>query len=156
LGINQACTLYQRGRIEQKQQARQTLEDLAMAGLRADIEELAQGPDRSYQLTLYLWNTAGGGPIYVLAPSVRAYVQVGMVWQEVPLRPADGREGEVLRVTGRQSCRYVLEPAVKQFEELLPGYMHVRFTNVMLVSQRSEPTDDLVERTDNYYVYLKP
>jgi hypothetical protein len=34
--------------------------------------------------------------------------------------------------------------------------MHVRFTNSMLVSRRSEPTDDLAERTDYYYIYLKP
>ena len=34
--------------------------------------------------------------------------------------------------------------------------MHLRFTNAMLVSQRSEPADDLAERVDNYYVYLKP
>ena len=39
---------------------------------------------------------------------------------------------------------------------MLPGYMHVRFTNALLVSQQGEPTEDLVERVDNYYVYLKP
>ena len=91
-----------------------------------------------------------------MAPTVRAYVQVGSVWQEVPLRPADGQEGQVLQITGRHKYHYVLTPAVKQFEELLPGYMHVRFTNALLVSKQSEPAEGLVERLDNYYVYLKP
>jgi putative ABC transport system ATP-binding protein/macrolide transport system ATP-binding/permease protein/lipoprotein-releasing system ATP-binding protein len=156
LGANQAFALYQRSQIDQKQRARQALEETAMGGLRADVEDLTPGPDRSFQLTLYLWNVTGDQPLYVLAPSVRAYVQVGTVWQEVPLRSADGQEGQVLRVTGKQRYRYVFEPAVRHFEELLPGYMHLRFTNAMLVSQRSEPADDLVERVDNYYVYLKP
>jgi putative ABC transport system ATP-binding protein/macrolide transport system ATP-binding/permease protein/lipoprotein-releasing system ATP-binding protein len=156
LGVNQALRLYQHDRIEQKQQARQELQALATGGLRADIEDLSPGPDGSYRLTLYLWNVSGGQPIYVMAPTVRAYVQVGSIWQEVPLRPADAQDGQVLQITGRHKYHYVLTPAVKQFEELLPGYMHVRFTNALLVSRQSEPTEDLVERLDNYYVYLKP
>jgi ABC-type lipoprotein export system ATPase subunit len=156
LGVNQALGLYQHKRIDQKQQARQELQTLAMNGLRADIEDLAQIADGSYQLTLYLWNVSGGPSIYVMAPTVRAYVQVGSIWQEVSLRPADGQEGQVLQITGRHKYHYVFTPAVKAFEELLPGYMHVRFTNALLVSKQSEPTDDLVERVDNYYVYLKP
>jgi ABC-type lipoprotein export system ATPase subunit len=156
LGVNQALRLYQRGRIDQKQHAKQELQALATGGLRADIDDLSQGPDGSYRLTLYLWNVSEGQPIYVMAPTVRAYVQVGSIWQEVPLRPADEQEGQVLQVTGRHTYHYVLTPGVKQFEELLPGYMHVRFANALLVSKQSEPTEDLVERVDNYYVYLKP
>ena len=38
----------------------------------------------------------------------------------------------------------------------MPGYMHIRFEGVSLVSERSDPEDDIVERTDRYYVYLKP
>jgi putative ABC transport system ATP-binding protein/macrolide transport system ATP-binding/permease protein/lipoprotein-releasing system ATP-binding protein len=156
LGVNQGLRLYQQKRIDQMQHARQELQALAMGGLRADVEDLSAGPDGSYRLTLYLWNVSGGQSIYVLGPTVRAYVQVGSIWQEVPLRPADSQEGQVVQVTGRHKYHYVLTPAVKQFEELLPGYMHVRFTNALLVSQQSEPTEDLAERVDNYYVYLKP
>jgi putative ABC transport system ATP-binding protein/macrolide transport system ATP-binding/permease protein/lipoprotein-releasing system ATP-binding protein len=156
LGVNQGLRLYQHSRIEEKQHARQELQALATGGLRADVEDLAPGPDGTYRLTLYLWNVSGGRSIYVMAPAVRAYVQVGSTWQEVPLRPADGQEGQVLQITGRHKYHYVLTPAVKQFEELLPGYMHVRFTNALLVSKQSEPTEDLVERVDDYYVYLKP
>jgi hypothetical protein len=34
--------------------------------------------------------------------------------------------------------------------------MHIRFESLSLVSQRSDPDDDIVERLDRYYVYLKP
>jgi hypothetical protein len=34
--------------------------------------------------------------------------------------------------------------------------MHVRFSDAMLVSPSSTPKDDVLERRDNYYVYLKP
>jgi putative ABC transport system ATP-binding protein/macrolide transport system ATP-binding/permease protein/lipoprotein-releasing system ATP-binding protein len=34
--------------------------------------------------------------------------------------------------------------------------MHVRITNVMVVGERPDATEDLFERTDDYYVYLRP
>jgi putative ABC transport system ATP-binding protein/macrolide transport system ATP-binding/permease protein/lipoprotein-releasing system ATP-binding protein len=34
--------------------------------------------------------------------------------------------------------------------------MHVRFSDTMLVSPSSTPMDDVFERRNNYYVYLKP
>jgi len=87
---------------------------------------------------------------------MRAYVQVGNVWQEVPLRPADdGAEG-VLRIDGRHVYHYVFDARVSSFTQLLPNYMHVRFSDTMLVSPSSTPKDDVFERRDNYYVYLKP
>lgn len=36
----------------------------------------------------------------------------------------------------------------------MPGYMHIRFDNDMLVSLGSEPEDDILD--DPTYVYLKP
>ena len=50
----------------------------------------------------------------------------------------------------------MFEPNVKEFTQQLAGYMHVRLTGTTLVSRRSEPDDDLVERVDDYYVHLKP
>ena len=47
-------------------------------------------------------------------------------------------------------------PRVADFAELLPGYMHVRFTNSMIVQPGDGDAGQLVERTDDYYVYLKP
>jgi putative ABC transport system ATP-binding protein/macrolide transport system ATP-binding/permease protein/lipoprotein-releasing system ATP-binding protein len=157
LGANHGLAFYQKGLIDEKQRTRRAAEQAALT-LRADIDDLTQGPDQTYELTLYLWNVSGDRPTYVMAPSVRAFVQVGMQWQEVPLRPADERDGQVLRVTGKQKYRYVFRPNTGRFDELLPGYMHVRVTNAMLVSRSSQPSDadELVERADNYYVYLKP
>ena len=50
----------------------------------------------------------------------------------------------------------MFEARVKNFTQLLPNYMHVRFAGTMLVSPSSSPRDDVFERKDNYYVYLKP
>lgn len=61
----------------------------------------------------------------------------------------------MLPLTGNQSFAYTFTPTLKNFEELLPGYMHVRFTGVVLVSRRANPGEELTERSDDFYVHLK-
>ena len=68
----------------------------------------------------------------------------------------DSRTNSVQEVVGKQPYRYSIEAHPAKYTELLPHYMHVRFVNSMLVSPHSMPKDDLFERKDNYYVYLKP
>ena len=89
------------------------------------------------------------------APTVRVFVQVGRTWQEVPAQPA-GQAGEVVALTGTTEFAYTMRPDVKHFEQQLAGYMHVRITATMLLARGRQPGDDLFERVDDYYVYLKP
>lgn len=147
---------YQGYTLEQRRQARTRLERAALFKLRADVQAVAFGPNRTYRLTVFLDNPFPEEPLYVMVPSIQAYVQVGTLWKEVPSRPGEAPEGTVVRLVERRTLDYLFEPDVKTFEENIPGFMHVRFENVMLVSQRSQPKDDLVERKDNYYIYLKP
>ena len=153
---NWGAAWYQRSLIEARIAARSALEQLAMTGLRADLQDIVFGPDNSYIVTIYLRNTTGGDPIYIMGPTLRAFVQVGGGWQEVPLRTIDQSGSRVVKITGTQTYQFVLQPDVKEFEQLLPYYMHVRLSNEMLVSGSAQPKDDLIPRSDNYYVYLKP
>src|SRR5262249_33628724 len=127
-GLNYGSALYQRRQVRAVKTARQELHDAALFQLRADPEDIAFGPDGSYRLTVGLRNVEPDKPLFVLAPAVRAYVQEGRSWDEVPLRSADGQDGRVVQVAGKHAFMYEFTPGSKQFEELLPGYMHVRFT----------------------------
>jgi putative ABC transport system ATP-binding protein/macrolide transport system ATP-binding/permease protein/lipoprotein-releasing system ATP-binding protein len=155
--LNHCAALYQQSRTAGGKAARQQLQEVALFLMRADVEDLAADADRNYLLTLYAQNLDPEKDLFVMAPEVRAFVQVGLQWQEVPLRSEDNQEGRVVRVTAdKHRFRFRFTPDVKGFEEVLPGYMHVRFTNVMLVSRSAQPKGDIVERRDDYYVYLKP
>jgi hypothetical protein len=156
LALNEGVALYQSQRLQRQRQARAALGDAALLWLRAGIDDIAYGPGSSYTLAIALENASDDRAVYAMAPAVRAYVQVGLTWQEVASRPVDGLEGHVASVRGRRIYRYSFEPDVKDYTELLAGYMHVRFTSMTLVSPRSEPGDDLFERLDDYYVHLKP
>jgi len=156
LALNQGVALYQRHLLHERRQARAALEDAALLWLRADIEDVAYHGGASYTLTLALENRSAANAVFVLSPTLRAYVQAGLMWQEIPTRSIDGQEGRVARIEGRRIYQFAFEPNIKEYTEQLTGYMHVRFTDSTLVSQRSVPGDDLVERVDDYYIHLKP
>ena len=147
---------YQEMRVRQRGARIAALRHLALNSLRGDVQSVTDLGDGRYELTTYLQNVGGGQPIYVMAPEMRAYVQVRTIWQEVPMKPSDESTSGVLKIEDRQTYRYVFDARVRDFAQLLPNYMHVRFSGTMLVSPSSMPKEDVFERKDNYYVYLKP
>jgi putative ABC transport system ATP-binding protein/macrolide transport system ATP-binding/permease protein/lipoprotein-releasing system ATP-binding protein len=156
LALNQGVALYQRHLLHQRRQARAALEDAALLWLRANIEDVAYNGGVSYTLTLSLENRSAANAVFVLSPTVRTYVQVGLMWQEIPTRSIDGQEGRVMRIEGRRTYQFAFEPNTKEYTEQLTGYMHVRLSGSTLVSQSSVPGDNLVGRVDDYYIHLKP
>ncbi|ARN80760.1 ABC transporter ATP-binding protein [Methylocystis bryophila] len=153
--VNEGVARFQQHQVEARRTRLAALEELATSTLRSDIADITSLGDHRYNVTIYLENTRNE-PIYVMSPSVQAFVQVGSAWQEEPLAPVAEASASVLKVTGRQLYHFVLEARVAKFAELLPHYMHVRFSNNMLVSPESTPKDELFQRNDNYFVYLKP
>ena len=132
------------------------LAEMALSSLQGEVQSISDLGSGHYELAISLSNVSGEEPIFVMSPDMRAYVQVGRIWQEVPLAPTDDGSGAVLKIEGEHTYRYVFEARVENFTQLLPNYMHVRFSDTMLVSPHSSPKDDVFERKDNYYVYLKP
>jgi len=132
------------------------LAEMALSSLQGEVQSVSDLGDGRYELAVDLSNATGDEPIYVMSPDMHGYVQVGKVWQELPLKPTDDDASGVLKIEGKHIYRYVFEARVREFTQLLPNYMHVRFSETMLVSPSSTPKDDVFERKDNYYVYLKP
>jgi putative ABC transport system ATP-binding protein/macrolide transport system ATP-binding/permease protein/lipoprotein-releasing system ATP-binding protein len=148
--------LYQRYQQDERLMARRLLEDAALQRLRADVDRLTAEADGSYSLVLYLQNLDAEAPVFVSAPAVRAFVQVDRDWVEVPFQSSEEETEGVLSLSGKQLFRFTLRPQRERFTELVPGYMHVRFSNAMLVSRDRNGIGGLFERVDEYYVYLKP
>jgi ABC-type lipoprotein export system ATPase subunit len=146
---------YQHMQVRERAARIAALQQLALNSLRGEVQSVTDLGDGRYELTTYLQNV-GGTPIYVMAPDMRAYVQVRTTWQEVPMKPIDESANGVMKIEGKQNYRYQFDARVRDFAQLLPNYMHVRFAGTMLVSPSSTPKDDVFERKDNYYVYLKP
>jgi ABC-type lipoprotein export system ATPase subunit len=155
LAVDVGVEKYQAMRLRERAERIATLQHLALNRLRGDVQSVIDLGDGRYELTTYLQNV-GGQPIYVMAPDMRAYVQVASLWQELPMTPADDSASGVIKIEGKQTYRYRFDARVRDFAQLLPNYMHVRFSGSMLVSPSNSPNGDVFERKDNYYVYLKP
>jgi ABC-type lipoprotein export system ATPase subunit len=132
------------------------LADTALTRLQSEVQSVLDLGQGRYELAIALRNTDSDKPIYVMSPDMHAFVQIGKVWQEVPLQPIEGDAAGVWKIDGLHIERYEFEARVEHFTQLLPNYMHMRFSNTMLVSPSSRPKGDIFERKDNYYVYLKP
>jgi hypothetical protein len=155
--LDYAIGRFQHYRMDGRRVAALNLQHAAYEGLYVELVNIAYEPDgKSYRLTTRMTNVEPGRSIYVMQTPVRVFEQSGLAWKEVPARAPNGESATVTRLTGAQTYETVFEPNLKEWTELMPGYMHIRFESVSLISPRSDPDDDIVERTDRYYVYLKP
>lgn len=150
---------YQAYQIEQKREHRKKLEKMAWYYIRADFDRVKYTEDGKFMVTTWIENAFPEHPAYVMMPEVRTYIQVGPQWKEVPsANPPGSRwtDGTVVKLEGRIEADRVFDVQEKDYFELLAGYMHIRFDNVMYISDESEPKDDVLERASSYYIHLRP
>jgi hypothetical protein len=132
------------------------LADMALSALQSEVQSVTDLGKGQYELAVALRNVRADPSIYVMPPDMRGYVQIGRTWREIPLRPAADAPVGVSKIDGNQVYHSLFEARVSDFTQLLPNYVHVRFSDTMLVSPSATPKGEVFERKDNYYVYLKP
>jgi hypothetical protein len=157
LALDFATGRYQQYRLEQKRLGELRLQHAAYEGMFVEVVKVAYEPDqKSYRLTMKITNVEPGRPLYVMQSPVRVFEQTGLSWKEIPSRDPDGESASVIKLADVHTFQSIFEPNLAEWTELIPGYMHIRFEANSLISERSEPDDDIIDRTDRYYVYLKP
>jgi len=155
--VDFAVGRYQQLRLEQKRTAQLRLRHAAFQGMFLEVVDVAYEPDqKSYRLTMKFTNNERGRPLYVMRSPVRVFEQLGLAWKEVPSQNPNREAARVIKLTDSYTFETVFEPNLEEWTELIPGYMHIRFESNSLVSERRDPDDDIIDRTDRYYVYLKP
>ena len=154
--VDFGAATYQQMQMREQAARLAALSQLALVSLQGEIQSVSELGDGRYALSVSVRNVADDRPIYVMTPDMRAYVQVGQVWREIPMAPADSGAGGVVRIDGTHIYLYTFDARVRDFAQLIPNYMHMRFSGTMLVSPSSTPKDDVFERKDNYYIHLRP
>jgi hypothetical protein len=155
--VDFAVGRYQQYRLEQKRLAELRLQHAAFEGMFFEVVNVAYEPDqKSYRLTMKVTNNERDRPLYVMRSPVRVFEQSDLSWKEVPAQNSNREAARVIKLSDSYTFETVFEPNLKEWTELIPGYMHIRFETNSLVSERSDPDDDIIDRTDRYYVYLKP
>src|SRR5262249_37600044 len=147
---------WQRRALAAEDAAALELRNAAFGGLYVELTRVAYEPDgNSYRATMFMQNSHDQ-PLYILMSPVQVFVQTGLTWQEVRASAPPGAGTGVVKLEGGKDYSVVFQADVKDWAELMPGYMHVRIDSRMLISRSPEPKDDIVERNNFFYVYLKP
>lgn len=144
---------YQQRSLEASNRAALELENAAFNGLDAELLRVVYEPDGvTYRAIMAMHNTYTGTALHIMLNPIRVFVQVGQSWQEQPARAAT----RVVALAGDHDYQVAFQVESKNWRELIPGYMHVRIDSDMLISRRGDPGNDIVERNNRFYVYLKP
>jgi len=147
---------YQRRAVIARDQAALVLRNAAFTELYVELLRVAYEPDgKSYRATLNMQNTTTI-PLYIMFNAARVFVQTGLTWQEIPSQANAATNGGVVKLDGAREYSIVFQADLTDWSQLIPGYMHVLIASDMLISRSSEPKDDIVERNNRFYVYLKP
>jgi hypothetical protein len=143
--------------LKQKAELKKKLDFLALYALRSDVKDIVYAGDR-YKIILRYENPFTEDEIYVMTPTIRALVQVGTSWREVPVHNPGDKPGNtaVVKLNKTMLVEKFIEVPFKNFEQVLPGYMHVRINSISYVSSNSISKEDIAERNEDFYVYLKP
>jgi hypothetical protein len=148
---------YQRHLLAARENAALELQNAAFAGLYVELIRVAYESDgKSYRATLNMQNSNPDAPLYVMLIPARVFEQTGMTWREVPSNALSDPRSSVVKLDDARQYSVVFQADVKDWTELIPGYMHMRIQCDMLISHSSEPKDDIIERNNRFYVYLKP
>jgi hypothetical protein len=140
---------YQRRLLSQREKAALELQNAAFAGLYVRV---AYEPDgKSYRATLNMQNSNPDAPLYVMLVPARVFGQTGMIWREVPSTAPGETSSSVVKLDGGRQYSVMFQADVKDWAELIPGYMHIRIQSDMLISRGNEPKDDIVERNNRFY-----
>jgi hypothetical protein len=151
---DQAIAWYQQRALEARNRAVLELENAAFNGLNSELLRVMYEPDgTTYRAVIAMHNTYAA-PLYIMLNPARVFVQVGQNWQEQRARSAT--EAGIVQLSGDRDYQVVFRIEAKDWRELIPGYMHVRIDSDMLISRRSQPAQDIVQRNNRFYVYLKP
>lgn len=144
--------------LEDRKALKKKMERLAWYSLESSIIDVTYLRERYRAKLAYGKNLSSGEDLYVMTPAIRCFVQVGTIWKEVPVHEVETnpREAAVMKLEKPMLIEKVIEVPFRNFEEIMPGYMHVRINSVSYVASDAISKEDIAEKNEDFYIYLKP
>jgi len=148
--------------IREKAEKKNRLEKLAFYMVLPDIQDAwdVRGVPGKYEAVLKVENLADE-PVYATYREVRAYIQSGTYWTEVPIHDKEKKTHEQIMKLEKGVHLYhkivAIDRGIKYTFYQMFGYMHVRFHISMFVVPESVfKEEEVINRENDVYIYLKP
>jgi len=155
-GIDRFVARRQQRVVETIRAQRRLAEEMALQDLRADVDDVVGEGGRAFTATIFLENYRPERKLHVLGPATGVAVQRDGRWEALPIA-AGAPTARDIREVGASRLLVPVSFTLpdERYDELLRGYLHVRISATMVVSDRGDGEGDLFERSDAYFVYLR-
>lgn len=150
---------YKQNRIlEERKAHKKMVERLAYYLERTWVEEIAySGNGDEYSMKLRFENVRPDEEMWIMVFYVKAFVQVGTLWKEISVNDMRMKRGDysVEKLTGDPYYMTVkFYMPYKNFQELMPGYMHIKVNPISYISAEALAKEDLIEKSEDIFIYL--
>jgi putative ABC transport system ATP-binding protein/macrolide transport system ATP-binding/permease protein/lipoprotein-releasing system ATP-binding protein len=138
-GIDWFVARRQRQAVNTIRQQRRLAEEMALQDLRADIDDVVANVDGSFTAALFLDNARSDRNLYVLGPATGMAVQRDGCWESLPTTSSPETMKKIHEVgADRVFIPVTFSVPEGRYDELLRGYLHVRISATMVVSDRED------------------
>ncbi len=160
--VDQYIGSKERAIIREREAKRERLEKLAFFMIFPDISDVKDIKDKpeKYEAIIKVENLTDE-PVYITHPEVKAYVQTGTFWTEVPVHEDKNEKKEQIYRLDHGIHLYkkviTINRNIKYTYYMMPYYMHVRFhISFFVLPESAFKEEEVVERYTDVYIYLKP
>jgi hypothetical protein len=124
---------------------------------RTSVEEISYtGKGDLYQLQLRYENVRPDEEMWIMIHTVKVFIQVGTLWRELSVNDMRMKRGDynVERLKDPLTMTVIFDLSSKNFQELMPGYYHMKIGSLSYISAEAVSKEDIVEKYEDVFLYL--
>jgi hypothetical protein len=143
--------------LEERAAHKKANERLAYYLERTTVEDIFYtGNGNIYRMMLRYENVRPEEEMWIMVYAVKVFVQVGTLWRELSVNDGRLKRGDysVERLKEPYTMTVTFDMSVKNFQELMQGYMHMKIGSLSYISAEAVTKEDLVEKYEDVFLYL--
>ncbi len=143
--------------LEERAAKKKRIERLAYYLERTTVEDIFYtGKGNIYKMRLRFENVRPEEEMWIMVSAVKAFVQVGTLWRELSVNDGrmKGSDYSVERLNNPFTMTVSFDMSIKNFQELMPGYMHMKIGSLSYISAEAVAKEDLIEKYEDVFLYL--
>lgn len=143
--------------LEEKAAHKKATERLAYYLERTTVEDISYlDKGNTYTMRLRYENVRPEEEMWIMVYAVKAFVQVGTLWRELSVNDGRMKRGDYSaeRLNEPYTMTVTFDMSVKNFQELMPGYIHMKIGSLSYISAEAVAKEDLIEKYEDVFLYL--
>ncbi len=148
----------QNRKLEEKAAHKKANERLAYYLERTTVEDISYtGKGNTYTMRLRYENVRPEEEMWVMVFAVKVFVQVGTLWRELSVNDGRTKRGDYSAErlsTDPYRMTVSFDMSIRNFQELMQGYMHLKVGSLSYISAEAVTKEDLVEKYEDVFLYL--